>query len=121
MFSFFLAYKEGRTEKGKEREGQGTGAQLTMSDDDATDLILRHGPMQDQAERHQHPRQIRRRENEQAEEAQPGLRIPPAPNVDQGARQGGSEEGYAEHGGEGQQEGGSVDEEPGEESGRATG
>ena len=83
-----------------------------MTNNDATDLILRHRPMQHQAERHQHPRQIRRREHQQAQKAQSRFRIPPTPYVHQRARQCGSEERDAEHGGEGEQEGGGVEEEP---------
>lgn len=69
-----------------------------MPDDDATDFIFRHRPVQDQAERHENPGQVRRRKDEQAQEAQPRLRVPPAPYVDQRAREREAEERYAEHG-----------------------
>ena len=60
---------------------------LTMSNNNPANLILRHCTMQHQTKRHKHPRQIRRREHQQAQEAQPCLRIAPTPYIHQRARE----------------------------------
>jgi len=70
--------------------------------------------MQYQRECHKDPRQIWRREDQQTQEAEPCLRVPSAPNVHEGAGQCASEEGDAEEGRERQQEGGGIENEPGE-------
>lgn len=51
-------------------------------------LILGHRSVHDETEPHKHPRQVRRRENEKAEEAEPGLGVASGPDVYQGRRQG---------------------------------
>ena len=70
--------------------------------------------MQHQTKRHQHPRQIRRREDEQPQEAQPRLWVPSRPDVDQSAAQCASQEGHGQERGGEQEDGGGEEEEPGE-------
>lgn len=70
--------------------------------------------MHHQTKRHQHPRQIRRREHQQPQETQPRLRVASAPDVDQTRREGRAEEREGEEGGEHEEGGHGVDEEPGE-------
>ena len=83
-----------------------------MTNNDSTDLILWHSPMQHQAKCHQNPRQIGRRKNQQPQKAQPSLRIPSAPDIHQAARERGAEERDGEHRGEAEEKGGGVKEEP---------
>lgn len=63
-----------------------------MPNHHARNLILGHQAVQHQRKRHQHPRQIRRREDQQAQEAQPRVRVAPAPDVDERAAEAGPEE-----------------------------
>lgn len=63
-----------------------------VADHNATDLILGNDSMHDQTERHQHPREIRGRENQDAQETQACLGIASAPYVDQTRGQGGAQE-----------------------------
>lgn len=63
----------------------------TMPYNNTTYLILRHAPMQNKAKRHQNPRQIRGGEDQQAEEAEAGLRIAAGPDINQTATEGRAE------------------------------
>lgn len=54
-----------------------------MSDNNPTNLILRHRTMQHQTKRHKHPRQIRRCKHQQPQKAQAGIRIAPRPDIHQ--------------------------------------
>jgi hypothetical protein len=89
-----------------------------VADHDAQDLVPRHRPMHHEAKGHEHPGQIGRGEDEQAHEAEPGVRVAPAPDVDEGAGEGGAEEGQRTGGEEGRGEeeerAACVEEEPGE-------
>lgn len=78
----------------------------------AADLILGHDAMDDEAEGHQHPRQVRRSKDQQAEKAEAGLGVAPAPDVHQARGQGGAEERKREEWREDQEGGHGVDEEP---------
>ncbi|KAI9811004.1 MAG: hypothetical protein M1827_005736 [Pycnora praestabilis] len=99
----------------------GVMVQLTMTDNDPTNLILRHRPMQHQRKPHEHPRQIRRREDQESQKAQARLRIPSAPDVHQTATQRGAQEGHREQWGQEEEDGGGVEEQPGEMGGGAAG
>ena len=89
-----------------------------MADDDAQELIAGHRAMHHQIERHQHPGQIRGGEDQEAHQGEPGVRVPPAPDVDEGAGEGGAEEGQGAGREEGRREqeqrGRGVQQEPGE-------
>lgn len=50
---------------------------------DAADLILGHDAVDDQAECHQHPREIWGREDQHAKEAKASVGVSAAPDVDQ--------------------------------------
>jgi len=87
---------------------------LTMPDRDPTQLILRPMPVQHDIERDQHPRQPRRLERQQAEEAEPDVRVPAAPDVHERRAQRRAEEGLVEQRSDEQERGGGVREQPGE-------
>lgn len=53
-----------------------------MTNNDAAYFILGNAAVQHQAERHQHPWQIRRRKDQETEEAQTSLGIAAGPDVD---------------------------------------
>lgn len=89
-----------------------------VPDDDPHDLILGHGAVQHEAEPHQHPRQVRRGEDQQAQEAQPRVRVPPRPDVDEGRGEGVAQEGHRHEWRQADQAGHGVEEEPGEVCGR---
>lgn len=93
----------------------------TMPNDNTTNLILGHAAMQHQTKRHQHPRQVRRREDQQAEEAQTGLGIAAGPDVDQAAAEGRAEERDGKQGRKAQQDGGGVEQQPRESCGGTAG
>ena len=57
-----------------------------MANDDPHDLVLGDDAVQDKAEAHEDPWEVRRGEHQQAEEAQPGVRIAPRPDVDERRR-----------------------------------
>ncbi len=71
-----------------------------MANNDPHNLIPRHDAMYNHAKRHKNPRQPGRRKDEQAQEIQPHVRIPPAPDVDQRRAERGAEEGERDEGGE---------------------
>ena len=83
-----------------------------MADDDAAHLVLGHRPMHDQRKGQQHPRKVRRLEDQQTEEAEHGVGVLPAPDVDERAGQGRAEEGHGEHGRDAEEERGREGEEP---------
>lgn len=58
----------------------------------AADLILGHDTVDDEAEGHQDPGKVRRGKDQQAQKAEAGFGIAPAPDVYQAGRQSGSEE-----------------------------
>lgn len=70
-----------------------------MPNHHAHDLILRHGAMHHKAHAHQHPRQVWRAEDEQAQEAHEGIRIAARPYVHQRRGQGVAQEGHGHEGG----------------------
>lgn len=70
--------------------------------------------MQNEREGHQDPRQIRGGEDHEAEEAQARVGIAPAPDVDEGAAEGGAEEGHGEQGRHEEQDAAGVQQQPGE-------
>ena len=61
----------------------GPAMRLTMSHNNAHDLIFRYGAVQQEREAHENPRQIRGGKDEQAKKAQTCLWISSAPDVDQ--------------------------------------
>ncbi len=61
-------------------------------------LVPRHRPMHDKADAHQHPRQVGRAEDEQAEKAHERVRIATRPDVDERRRQRVAEEGHRDEG-----------------------
>ena len=65
-----------------------------VADQHAHDLILRDGAVEGQAEAHQDPGQVGRREDEQAEEAQASVWVAPRPDVDERRRERVAEEGH---------------------------
>ena len=83
-----------------------------MSNNHPADLILRHTPMQHQTKSHQDPGQVGRREDQQPQERQPRLRIPPAPDIDQATTQRRTEERYRQQGRKADEEGDGVKEQP---------
>ena len=83
-----------------------------MSNDNAEHVILRDRPVENHTEEGEHPRQEGGLEDDQAQEAQAGVRVLAAPNVDQGAIESRAEEAHGEHGSDNEQHGGSVGEEP---------
>lgn len=89
-----------------------------MADDDAHKLVARHAPVQHEADAHQHPRQVRGAEDEQAQEAHEGVGVAARPDVDEGRRQRVAEEGHRDEGREEEQAGHGVDEQPREVGGR---
>jgi len=85
-----------------------------VADEHAHDLVLGHGAVQHQAEAHEHPGEVGRREDEQAEEAEAGVRVAARPDVDQRRGEGVAEEGHRDERGEEDEAGHGVEEEPGE-------
>jgi hypothetical protein len=77
--------------------------------------------MHDQREGQEHPRQVRRLEHEQTQEAEHCVWVLPTPDVDERTGQRGAEEGHGEHGRDAEEERGSECEEPCEVGGGATG
>ena len=90
------------------------GQKLTVTDDDAADLIFGHAAVHHEAERHQHPRQPRRLEHPEAQKVEQRVRVAPAPDVDQHARQAGAEEREREDGREAEQAERGERQQPGE-------
>lgn len=88
-----------------------------MSDDAPEDLVFRHGAMEHEGEAGQDEGQVWRGEDEEAEKGEARLGVASAPDVDEGAGQGGAEEGHGEQGRDEQEDGGGVEEEPGEVGG----
>lgn len=82
----------------------------TMPNHDASNLILGHDAMQNQRKSHQDPGQIRGGEDQEAQETQPRVGVAPAPDVDEGAAEGGAEEGDGEQGGEEEEDTAGVEE-----------
>lgn len=70
----------------------------TVTDNDTTHLVFGHSAVHDDAEAQQDPGQVRRLEDKQAQEAEQGVGVLAAPDVDEGAREGGAQKGHAEHG-----------------------
>ena len=64
-----------------------------VADDDAEDLVLGYRAVHEQAESHQHPRQVGRFEDEQEEEGEPRFRVAARPDVHEGRGERGAEEG----------------------------
>lgn len=89
-----------------------------MSNYNTTKLIFRPMSVQNHVKCHQHPRQPRRLEGEQAQEAQPRIGIAPRPYVHQRATKRGSQERLTEHRRNGEQSDGGICEEPAEMSDR---
>lgn len=67
-----------------------------MAYNHAANLIFWHSAVNHKAEGHQHPWEPRRFEHEKAEEAQHGVWVPSAPDVNECAAEGGAEEGDRE-------------------------
>ena len=86
----------------------------TMPNKHAGHLILRHQAMQNERKGHQDPRQIGGGKDQQTQETEPRVRIASAPDVDDGAAEGGAEEGLRDEGREEEQDGAGVQEQPGE-------
>lgn len=63
--------------------GSGEATWLTMTDNDSTQLILGPVPVQYHVESYQNPWQPGSFECKETQEAQPGVRIAPAPDVDE--------------------------------------
>lgn len=93
----------------------------TMADNDAAHLILGHRPMHNEGKGQEHPGQVWRLEDQQPEETEHGVRVLPAPDVDERAGQGRTEEGHGEHGRDAEEQRRSECEEPCEVCRRATG
>lgn len=83
-----------------------------MADNHTHDLILGHMAVQDQAESHQHPGQVGRREDQQAQETELGVWVATRPDVDQGRGQRVAEEGYRDEWAEADEAGHGVEQEP---------
>ena len=92
-----------------------------VADDDAHDLVLGHVAVQDEAEAHQHPGQVGGGEDEQAEEAEPRVRVAPRPDVHQGGGERVAEEGHGDQRREQDEAAGGVHEQPGEVRGGPAG
>jgi len=90
-----------------------------VPNDDAHKLVPRHGPVQHEADAHQHPRQVRRAKDEQPQKAHEGVRVAARPNVDEGRRQRVAEEGHRDEGREEQERRHGVHEQPREVGRRA--
>lgn len=84
-----------------------------MTNHNATNLIFRNSAMQHQTKRHQHPRQIRRREHQQAQKAQPRIRIPPRPDIHQTATERRPQKRHPQHGRNQQQNPRGIHQQPG--------
>lgn len=69
-----------------------------MPDNDTTHLVLRHSSVHNDTEAEQDPRQVRRLEDQQSEEAEHCIRVFAAPDVDEGARERRAQERRAEYG-----------------------
>jgi hypothetical protein len=83
-----------------------------VTDSHAHHLVLGDGAVQHQTETHQDPRQVRRREDQQAEEAQPRVRVAPRPDVDERRRQRVPQEWHGDQRGEAYEAGGCVEQKP---------
>lgn len=92
-----------------------------MANNYATHLVLGHGPMHDERESQQHPREVGCFENKQAQETEHGIGILAAPNVDEGAGKGGAEKGHGEDGRDAEEHRGSKSKQPREVGGGAAG
>lgn len=92
-----------------------------MTDDDAAYFVLGHTAVQHQTKGHQDPWEIRGREYQEAQEAEPRFRVAARPDIDKATAQGGAEERDGEEGGKAEENGDGVEEEPGELRGRVTG
>lgn len=84
-----------------------------MPNHNPTHLVLRQLVRHCEREENQDPGQERRVEDDQTQEAQPGVGVPSAPDVHQRARQRLPEEGYGEERRQAQQHAGRVRQEPG--------
>lgn len=93
----------------------------TVADHDAAHLILGHRPMHDERKGQEHPGQVGRLEDQQAKETEHGVRVLPAPDVDEGAGQSRAEKGHGEHGRDAEEQRRSECEEPCEVCRRAAG
>lgn len=80
-----------------QQQYDGCDIQRTVTYDYSADLVLRYRSMQHQAERHQDPWQVWRGEHQQSQEAQPRLRVPPRPDIDQATAQGRTQERHRQH------------------------
>jgi hypothetical protein len=69
-----------------------------VANNNAAHLILGYSAVHNDAETQQDPRQVRRLEHKQTQEAEHGVWVLAAPDVDQRAAQGTTEERHAEHG-----------------------
>lgn len=85
-----------------------------MPDHNATDLILGHNLVHDQAEGHEHPWKVGSREDQQAQEAEASLGVAAGPDVDQAGRECSAEEREGEKGRDDQQGRHGVEDQPGE-------
>ena len=77
-------------------------SKLTVSDDNATQLVFRPVLVEDDVEGDQHPRQPRSLERQDAQEAQARVRVAPAPDVHQGRTDDAAQKGLAEQRRDGQ-------------------
>lgn len=92
-----------------------------MPNNNPHQLVLGHRPVYNKADAHKHPRQVWRTEDEQPEEAHKRIRVAARPDVDERRRQRVAEEGHRDEGGEEEQAGHGVDEEPREVGGGPAG
>lgn len=83
-----------------------------MSDNNPTNLILRHMSMHHKREANEHPRQKRGAEHDQSQEAKPGIRVSSAPDVHERAGQCVTQKGHGEERRDAEEAGGCVGEQP---------
>ncbi len=81
-----------------------------MSNNDAADLIFWHISMQHETKRHQDPRQIGGRKDEQPQKAQPSFRVAAGPDINQTAAERRAKKWYGEERGQAEEDGYGVEE-----------
>lgn len=91
-----------------------------MTDDHSTNLVFGYDAVDHQAESHQHPGKIRGRENQDAEEAETGVRVTATPNIHQAGGKGCAQKWKREERGKKEKRGHGVEEQPRETSGGST-
>lgn len=85
---------------------------VDVANNDAHDLVLGNAPVQDQADAHQHPWQVRRRKDHQVKKAEPCVGVASRPNVDECRGERLAEERHGDERGEDEQEGHGVEQQP---------